>query len=129
MKTLGACWAGGSDEQPPELLDAAIIFAPVGSLVPAALKAVRKAGRVVCGGIHMSDIPALPYRLLWEERHVLSVANLTRADAVEFLAVATKAGVRTTTTVYPLEHANDALNDLREGRLQGAAVLVPGEVQ
>ena len=99
------------------------------SLVPAALKAVRKAGRVVCGGIHMSDIPALPYRLLWEERHVLSVANLTRADAVEFLAVATKAGVRTTTTVYPLEHANDALNDLREGRLQGAAVLVPGEVQ
>lgn len=128
-RSLGACWAGGSDEQPPELLDAAILFAPVGALVPAALRAVRKAGRVVCGGIHMSDIPAFPYRLLWEERHVLSVANLTRADAVEFLAVAAKSGVRTTTTVYPLERANDALNDLREGRLQGAAVLVPGEIQ
>jgi propanol-preferring alcohol dehydrogenase len=128
-RSLGACWAGRSDEQPPELLDAAILFAPVGALVPAALKAVRKAGRVVCGGIHMSDIPAFPYGLLWEERHVLSVANLTRADAVEFLEVAIKASVRTTTTVYPLERANDALNDLREGRLQGAAVLVPGEVQ
>jgi propanol-preferring alcohol dehydrogenase len=125
-RSLGACWAGGSDEQPPEPLDAAILFAPVGELVPAALKAVRKAGRVVCGGIHMSDIPAFPYRLLWEERHVLSVANLTRADAVEFLDVAGKAGVRTTTTVYPLARANDALDDLREGRLQGAAVLVPG---
>jgi propanol-preferring alcohol dehydrogenase len=123
--SLGATWAGGSHEQPPELLDAAILFAPVGALVPAALKAVRKAGRVVCGGIHMSDIPALPYRLLWEERHVLSVANLTRADAVEFLAIAAKAGVRTTTTVYALERANEALADLRDGRLQGAAVLVP----
>lgn len=123
--SLGATWAGGSDEPPPEPLDAAILFAPVGALVPAALKAVRKAGRVVCGGIHMSDIPALPYRLLWEERHVLSVANLTRADAVEFLAIAAKAGVRTTTTVYALERANEALADLRDGRLQGAAVLVP----
>jgi len=124
-RSLGACWAGGSDELPPELLDAAIIFAPVGALVPAALKAVRKAGRVVCGGIHMSDIPALPYRLLWEERQVLSVANLTRADAVEFLEIAARAGVRTTTTVYPLIRANEALGDLRAGRLQGAAVLVP----
>ena len=93
--------------------------------MPAALKAVRKAGRVVCGGIHMSDIPSLPYRLLWEERHVLSVANLTRADAVEFLQVAVKAGVRTTTTTYALERANEALADLRDGRLQGAAVLIP----
>ena len=124
-RSLGACWVGGSDEQPPEPLDAAILFAPVGALVPAALKAVRKAGRVVCGGIHMSDIPALPYRLLWEERHVLSVANLTRDDAVEFLEVAGKAGVRTTTTVYALDRANEALADLRDGRLQGAAVLVP----
>ena len=124
-RILGACWAGGSNEQPPDLLDTAILFAPVGALVPAALKAVRKAGRVVCGGIHMSDIPAMPYRLLWEERHVLSVANLTRNDAVEFLAVAGKVGVRATTTIYPLERANEALGDLREGRLQGAAVLVP----
>jgi propanol-preferring alcohol dehydrogenase len=127
-RNLGACWAGSSDEQPPEPLDAAILFAPAGELVPAALKAVRKGGRVVCGGIHMSDIPAFPYRLLWEERHVLSVANLTRADAVEFLDVAGQSGVRTTTTVYPLARANDALDDLREGRLQGAAVLVPGPV-
>jgi alcohol dehydrogenase, propanol-preferring len=124
-KSLGACWTGGSDELPPELLDAAILFAPVGDLVPLALKAVRKAGRVICGGIHMSDIPAFPYRLLWEERHVLSVANLTRNDAVEFLQVAREAGIRTTTTVYPLEQANQALHDLRGGRLQGAAVLVP----
>ena len=124
-RSLGACWTGGSDERPPELLDSAILFAPVGALVPAALKAVRKAGRVVCGGIHMSDIPALPYRLLWEERHVLSVANLTRNDAVEFLAVARKAGMQTTTTIYALERANEALGDLREGRFQGAAVLVP----
>ena len=124
-RSLGACWTGGSDEQPPELLDSAILFAPVGALVPAALKAVRKAGRVVCGGIYMSDIPALPYRLLWEERHVLSVANLTRNDAVEFLAVARKAGMQTTTTIYALERANEALGDLREGRFQGAAVLVP----
>jgi propanol-preferring alcohol dehydrogenase len=124
-RSLGACWAGGSDQPPPEPLDAAIVFAPVGALVPRALAAVRKGGRVVCGGIHMSDIPAFPYRLLWEERQVLSVANLTRQDAVEFLAVAPRAGVRTTTTRYPLARANEALADLRGGRIQGAAVLVP----
>jgi propanol-preferring alcohol dehydrogenase len=123
--SLGARWAGGSDEMPPDRLDAAILFAPVGDLVPLALAAVGKGGRVVCGGIHMSDIPRLPYRLLWEERHVLSVANLTRRDAVEFLAIAARAGVRTTTKVYPLEEANGALADLRAGRFQGAAVLVP----
>jgi propanol-preferring alcohol dehydrogenase len=123
--SLGARWAGGSDEMPPDRLDAAILFAPVGDLVPLALSAVGKGGRVVCGGIHMSDIPRLPYRLLWEERHVLSVANLTRRDAVEFLAIAAKAGVRTTTRVYPLAEANVALADLRAGRFQGAAVLVP----
>jgi alcohol dehydrogenase, propanol-preferring len=122
---LGAVWAGGSEEMPPEKLDAAIIFAPVGSLVPAALKAVRKGGIVVCGGIHMSDIPAFPYRILWEERKLVSVANLTRQDAVEFLAIAPMAGVRAATTVYPLSEANRALDDLRAGRLQGAAVLVP----
>ncbi|SON55730.1 Alcohol dehydrogenase [Hartmannibacter diazotrophicus] len=124
-RALGAVWAGGSDESPPELLDAAIIFAPVGDLVPAALKAVRKGGTVVCGGIYMSDIPQFPYRILWEERQVRSVANLTRQDAIEFLEIAPKAGVRTTTTVYPLEKANEALDDLRAGRFQGAAVLVP----
>jgi alcohol dehydrogenase, propanol-preferring len=124
-RSLGAVWAGGSDEMPPEPLDAAIIFAPVGALVPAALKAVRKGGRVVCGGIHMSDIPRFPYRLLWEERHVVSVANLTRADAREFLSVAPQSGVRTEVTRYPLAQANEALADLREGRLEGAAVLVP----
>lgn len=122
---LGAVWAGGSTQLPPEPLDAAIIFAPVGELVPAALRAVAKGGRVVCGGIHMSDIPQFPYRLLWEERQVVSVANLTRADAIEFLALAPKAGVKTTTTVYPLNRANEALADLRAGRFQGAAVLVP----
>jgi propanol-preferring alcohol dehydrogenase len=124
-RSLGAVWAGGSDEMPPEPLDAAVIFAPVGALVPAALEAVKKGGRVVCGGIHMSDIPSFPYRLLWEERQVLSVANLTRADAREFLTVAPQAGVKTEVTRYPLESANAALADLREGRLQGAAVLVP----
>jgi len=123
--SLGAAWAGASDEAPPEELDAAIIFAPVGALVPLALKAVRKGGQVVCGGIHMSDLPRLPYRLLWGERRVMSVANLTRKDAEEFLAVAPAAGVRTTTTRYPLAAANEALADLREGRIQGAAVLVP----
>jgi alcohol dehydrogenase, propanol-preferring len=124
-RRLGATWAGGSEEMPPEALDAAIIFAPVGALVPAALRAVKKGGRVVCGGIHMSDIPSFPYRILWEERQVLSVANLTREDAHEFLAVAPEAGVKTEVTRYPLAQANQALADLREGRLQGAAVLIP----
>jgi alcohol dehydrogenase, propanol-preferring len=122
---LGAAWAGGSEEMPPEALDAAIIFAPVGALVPAALRVVKKGGRVVCGGIHMSDIPSFPYRILWEERQVLSVANLTRGDAHEFLAVAPQSGVRTEVKCYPLAQANEALSDLREGRLQGAAVLIP----
>lgn len=123
--SLGAVWAGGSEETPPVALDAAIIFAPVGALVPAALKAVRKGGRVVCGGIHMSDIPAMPYSILWEERELVSVANLTRKDAEEFFPVARAAGVRTHTTIYPLERANEALDDLRQGRVSGAAVLVP----
>jgi propanol-preferring alcohol dehydrogenase len=124
-RSLGAVWAGGSGEPPPHSLDAAIIFAPVGALVPAALSSVRKGGRVVCGGIHMSDIPAMPYRLLWEERELVSVANLTRKDAGEFFPVAREAGVRTHTKPYSLERANEALADLREGRLSGAAVLVP----
>jgi propanol-preferring alcohol dehydrogenase len=123
-RTLGAVWAGGSDEMPPEPLDAAIIFAPVGALVPLALKAVKKGGRVVCGGIHMSDIPSFPYHILWEEREIVSVANLTRRDAHEFLAIAPQAGVKTEVMRYPLARANEALADLREGRLQGAAVLV-----
>ena len=122
-RSLGATWAGGSDEVPPESLDAAIIFAPVGALVPAALRAVKKGGRVVCGGIHMSDIPSFPYAILWEERQLLSVANLTRADAREFLAIAAKSGLKTEVVRYPLEQANDALTDLRSGKLQGAAVL------
>jgi propanol-preferring alcohol dehydrogenase len=124
-RKLGAGWAGGSDETPPTELDCAIIFAPVGALVPQALKAVRKGGRVVCAGIHMSDIPAFPYRLLWEERQVLSVANLTRSDGIAFFDIASRAGIVTETVAYPLEKANDALSDLRAGRLQGAAVLVP----
>jgi propanol-preferring alcohol dehydrogenase len=124
-RSLGACWAGSSEAMPPELLDCAIIFAPVGSLVPAALRAVRKSGRVVCAGIHMSDIPSFPYRLLWEERQIVSVANLTRADAREFFAVVAQANIVTTTTAYPLLKANEALDDLRAGRLEGAAVLVP----
>jgi propanol-preferring alcohol dehydrogenase len=123
--SLGARWAGSSDEMPPEALDAAIIFAPVGALVPQALRAVRKGGRVVCGGIHMSDIPQFPYSILWEERQLVSVANLTRHDASAFLAVVPKAGVKVTTTIYPLARANEALADLRAGRFQGAAVLVP----
>lgn len=123
--SVGARWSGGSDATPPDPLDAAIIFAPVGALVPTALKTVRKGGRVVCGGIYMSDIPTFPYYLLWEERDIRSVANLTRQDGKEFLAVAPKAGVRTTTTVYPLERANEALADLKAGRFSGAAVLVP----
>jgi propanol-preferring alcohol dehydrogenase len=124
-RSLGAVWAGGSDETPPVPLDAVIIFAPVGALVPAALKAVRKGGTVVCGGIHMSDIPGFPYALLWEERTIRSVANLTRRDAEEFLALAPRVPVRTETVTYPLERADEALADLRAGRLQGAAVLVP----
>ncbi len=124
-RALGAVWAGGSDDMPPEQLDAAIIFAPVGVLVPAALRAVKKGGRVVCGGIHMSDIPSFPYSLLWEERQLVSVANLTRADAREFLAVVPQAGIRMQVTRYPLAQANAALDDLRAGRFEGAAVLVP----
>jgi alcohol dehydrogenase, propanol-preferring len=124
-RSMGAEWAGGSVEEPPAPLDAAILFAPVGALVPGALAAVRKGGRVVCGGIHMSDIPSFPYRLLWEDRSVASVANLTRADGREFLALATEAKVRTTTTPYPLDKANEALDDLRHGMLEGAAVLAP----
>ena len=124
-RKFGVSWAGGSDERPPELLDCAIIFAPVGALVPAALKAVRKGGRVVCAGIHMSDIPSFPYKLLWEERQIISVASLTRHDATEFFALVPKVGIVTETIPYPLEQANEALADLRNGRLQGAAVLVP----
>ena len=123
--TLGAKWVGSSNDVPPELLDAAIIFAPAGHLVPQALSCVRKGGTVVCGGIHMSDIPQFAYRLLWEERKVVSVANLTRRDAFEFFDIARRARVRTTTHIYPLTRANEALNDLRNGRFEGAAVLVP----
>lgn len=122
-KELGAVWAGGSDERPPEELAAAIIFAPVGALVPAALAAVRKGGIVVCGGIHMSDIPSFPYELLWGERSVASVANLTRKDAAEFMAIAPQVHVRTTTVPFALRDANEALSQLRSGKLQGAAVL------
>lgn len=122
-RDLGARWAGGSDESPPELLDAAILFAPVGSLVPAALRAVRKGGVVVCAGIHMSEIPSFPYRLLWEERSIRSVANLTREDARRFLEVAPRVPVTTSTVVFSLEQANEALDQLRAGRFTGAAVL------
>jgi propanol-preferring alcohol dehydrogenase len=124
-RSLGAKWAGGSDETPPEALDAAIIFAAVGELVPMALKAVRKGGRVVCAGIHMSDIPRFPYSLLWEERQILSVANLTRQDGIDFLRLAPEIGIVTRTTLYPLREANQALADLRAGRFEGAAVLIP----
>ena len=124
-RRLGAAWAGGSDEPPPQQLDAAIVFAAVGALVPAALQAVRKGGRVVCAGIHMSDIPSFPYRLLWQERQLLSVANLTRQDGIDFLALAPRVGIVTHTTRYPLAQANEALADLRAGRFDGAAVLVP----
>jgi alcohol dehydrogenase, propanol-preferring len=124
-RELGAEWAGDSDEAPPEELDAALIFAPVGSLVPAALRAVRKGGIVVCGGIHMSDVPSFPYALLWGERIVRSVANLTRRDAEEFLSLAPRVPVRTEVQLYPLCEANQALDDLRNGRTRGAAVLVP----
>ena len=124
-RSLGATWAGASSDPSPVPLDAAIIFAPVGPLVPLALKAVRKGGRVVCGGIHMSDIPGFPYASLWEERSILSVANLTRADGEAFFPLAKDAAVKTETVAYSLERANQALDDLRSGRLQGAAVLVP----
>jgi propanol-preferring alcohol dehydrogenase len=128
-KEQGAVWAGSSNERPPEELDAAIIFAPVGALVPAALAAVRKGGTVVCGGIHMSDIPSFPYELLWGERSVCSVANLTRKDAAEFMEIAPQVPVHATTQTFALERANDALNLLRSGKLQGAAVLKPSESQ
>lgn len=124
-RRLGAVWAGSSWEPSPAPLDAAIIFAPVGPLVPISLKAVRKGGRVICGGIHMSDIPGFPYADLWEERSIMSVANLTRQDGEAFFPLAEAAGVRTETIAYPLEKANEALADLRAGRLQGAAVLKP----
>jgi propanol-preferring alcohol dehydrogenase len=124
-RSLGVAWAGGSDEMPPEPLDAAIIYATVGDLVPQALRAVRKGGRVVCAGIHMSDIPSFPYRILWEERELVSVANLTRQDGIDFLEAAPKMGIVVKTTIYPLEQANEALADLRLGRFDGAAVLVP----
>jgi propanol-preferring alcohol dehydrogenase len=124
-RALGATWAGASGEAPPEPLDAAIIFAPVGALVPEALRQTARGGTVVCAGIHMSDIPSFPYRLLWEERSLRSVANLTRRDAEEFLALAPRVPVKTHTKNYPLAEANLALDDLRRGRLQGAAVLRP----
>jgi alcohol dehydrogenase, propanol-preferring len=124
-RALGAAWVGGSDTPPPDELDAAIIFAPVGALVPAALRATRKGGRVVCAGIHMSDIPAFPYRLLWGERSVSSVANLTRADAEDFMRVATRVPLRPEVERFPLTAANEALARLRAGTLRGAAVLVP----
>jgi propanol-preferring alcohol dehydrogenase len=120
---LGCEWAGWSDELPPEQLDAAIVFAPVGELVPAALRALARGGRVVCAGIHMSDIPSFPYELLWEERSVQSVANLTRRDGEELLALAPQVPVRTEVEAFPLEHANEALGRLRAGELRGAAVL------
>ena len=124
-RSLGACWAGGSDELPPGPLDAALVFAPVGALVPAALRSVRKGGVVVCGGIHMSDVPSFPYALLWGERVVRSVANLTRRDGEEFLSLAARAGLTSRARDYRLGEANEALADLRAGRLEGAAVLVP----
>lgn len=124
-RTLGCAWTGGADEAPPEQLDAAIIFAPVGDLVPLALRHVRKGGKVVCGGIHMSDIPAFPYADLWGERSILSVANLTRDDGREFLHIAAQAGIRTRVTEFPLADANLALDQLRAGAIEGAAVLRP----
>jgi propanol-preferring alcohol dehydrogenase len=124
-RQCGARWAGDSTEPPPEPLDAAILFAPVGALVPQALQAVKKGGRVICGGIHMSDIPSFPYSLLWGERRIESVANLTRADGERFMKVAEKVALRTAIKTYPLERANEALSDLRCGALEGAAVLLP----
>jgi alcohol dehydrogenase, propanol-preferring len=124
-REVGAEWAGPSDAPPPEELDAAIVFAPVGALVPHALRAVAKGGTVVCGGIHMSDVPSFPYELLWGERVLRSVANLTRADGREFLEIAAEVPVRTEAETFPLEHANEALARLRSGELRGSAVLVP----
>jgi alcohol dehydrogenase, propanol-preferring len=124
-RRLGAVWAGGSEQLPDQPLDAAIIYAPAGPLVPAALRAVRKGGRVVCAGIHMSDIPSFPYHLLWEERQVVSVANLTRQDGLDFLKIAPQAGIRTETTAFPLGEANEVLTRLRSGQILGAAVLTP----
>lgn len=123
-RTLGATWVGGSDERPPAPLDAALLFAPVGALVPKALADLARGGTVVCAGIHMSDIPAFPYAILWHERRIVSVANLTRADGEAFIALAARIPIRTETTAYPLERANDALADLEHGALTGAAVLV-----
>ncbi len=122
---LGAIWAGGSDEAPPEALDAALLFAPVGALVPLALRAIAPGGAVVCAGIHMSDIPSFPYDILWGERRIVSVANLTRQDGEAFFALAPKVPIRTTVTTLPLDRANDALTQLRDGRITGAAVLIP----
>jgi propanol-preferring alcohol dehydrogenase len=124
-RQLGAVWAGASDQLPDAPLDAAIIYAPAGELVPAALRAVRKGGRVVCAGIHMSDIPGFPYNLLWEERQLVSVANLTRQDGLDFLKIVPRAGVRTQTTAFPLSEANEVLRKLRAGEILGAAVLTP----
>jgi propanol-preferring alcohol dehydrogenase len=124
-RSLGVAWTGASEDTPPVPLDAAIIYAPVGALVPLALRAVRKGGRVVCAGIHMTDIPSFPYRILWEERQLLSVANLTRNDGVEFFKIVPRAGIKTETTVFPLSEANEALGRLRAGQLVGAAVLRP----
>ncbi len=121
--SVGATWASGSDTLPPEKLDAVIIFAPVGKLVPQALKAIKKGGRIVCAGIHMSDIPNFPYKDLWEERSIESVANLTRQDGVDFMKLAPKIPVKSNVNTYPLEEANEALNDLREGNVEGSAVL------
>jgi len=123
-RSLGAVWAGGSLDSPPETLDAAIIFAPVGSLVPSALRAVRKGGVVICAGIHMSDIPSFPYRILWEERRIRSVANLTRRDGELFMETASQVNIRTSVREFSLEQANEALQALRDGRVKGAAVLV-----
>jgi propanol-preferring alcohol dehydrogenase len=124
-RRLGAVWAGGSEQLPDTPLDAAIIYAPAGQLVPAALRAVRKGGRVICAGIHMSDIPSFPYNLLWQERRLVSVANLTRQDGLDFLKIAPQAGIQTETTAFPLLEANDVLTKLRTGQLLGAAVLKP----
>jgi propanol-preferring alcohol dehydrogenase len=124
-RRLGAVWAGASDQRPDVPLDAAIIYAPAGQLVPAALRAVRKGGRVVCAGIHMSDIPSFPYDLLWGERQLVSVANLTRQDGLDFLKIVPQAGIRTQTTVFPLAEANEVLTKLRTGQILGAAVLKP----